>query len=167
MLFGWRDRPVLGDYVEKLFHTSLSYRQAKYTMIVGAVLAVLISGVLVYLDLNTVRSQIDGQVHRMLEAVHSIAAQAAYEIDTKRAESAISGIIKEPFIMQVKITDDFGSVLAQSLMSDNGGETSSLVDWLLRGKLEYSEPLLWGDSRQTVGKNRYPGQRPPRGPGPY
>lgn len=141
-----------GEFVKRKYQTSLSFRQALYTIFVGTLFAILISGFLVYQDLNNVHQRIDDMIEQMVGVVKDSASQAAYEIDAARARGTISGIFKDKAILEVAIIDDFGTLLAHSMKYSGSPESDWLVNWLFSGKMDYSEPLVWGKDHQKVGE---------------
>ena len=138
--------------MKKNFKNSLSYRQARHTVLSGVVLGLLVSCILVFQDLITVRDQIESKIKHSIEAVFQSASQAAYEIDSLRARGAVSGILKDKAIKEVRIIDDFGTVLAHNLESVESHKFEVLVNWLFGNKLQYTEPLTWGDEKKIVGE---------------
>ena len=138
--------------MKKNFKNSLSYRQARNTVISGVVLGLVVSCILVFQDLITVRDQIDTKIKQSIAAVFQSASQAAYEIDSLRARGAVSGILKDKAVKGVRIVDDFGTVLAQSSESVESNKYDRVVNWLFGKKLMYTAPLVWGNEKKNVGE---------------
>lgn len=104
----------------------LSFRQAKYTLLVVVFLGFLTSTLQITADWIQIRGQVNDRVGELLRLVKEPAVQATYELDSGLAKRVVSGLILYRSIYSARLVDDAGTIIsAQSRAPAQGG-----WDWL-------------------------------------
>ncbi len=116
---------------------SLSYRQAKNTVIVAFILGVIFSSVQIGLDYFSLRNEMNISVNKALTTANRAAYHAAYNIDENGALQITRGLVSNPQIILAAITDNFGNALGSAHNPDQPA-TSPFTRWLF-GNVETLE----------------------------
>lgn len=121
------------------FHQRLSYKQAKYTVLVALLLGLIFSAIQIAMDISQSRSSMDDKVQQVIQLVEESAVQAAYNIDQDLAERVVKGLINHAYIHFAQIRLDDNSVLASS---DSQTSTSGMMSKIMdEERRSYSVPL--------------------------
>ncbi|SDG73299.1 SpoIIE family protein phosphatase [Roseospirillum parvum] len=91
----------------------LTARQALATLLVAVVVGLLGGAVELLLDLSRLRGETRDQMAATLELVRPSATEAAFQLNPALAEQVVSGLIANPTIAGVRVSDNFGNVLAR------------------------------------------------------
>jgi two-component system, sensor histidine kinase SagS len=121
----------------------LARRQIIVTIVIALLGGLLVGGIELALDWSNLRHRIESGVQRSLGLVKDSAATAAFNINREQALGVASGLLRDPAIVHVRLTDNFGTVLANERMErPTGPGVSSLIvteQDLLRLPLTYRE----------------------------
>ncbi|WP_086480726.1 EAL domain-containing protein [Oceanospirillum sanctuarii] len=130
-------------------HKRLSYRQAKFTVIVALVLGLVFSGIQIAIDISHSREGMNDKVQQVIHLVEESAVQAAYNIDKDLAERVVKGLINHAYIHYAQIRLDDNSVLATSdAPSIGGGMMSQIME---EERRSYAVPLITVFEEAPVG----------------
>lgn len=130
-------------------HKRLSYRQAKYTVIVALVLGLVFSCIQIAIDIRHSRENMNDKVRQVIHLVEESAVQAAYNIDKDLADRVVKGLINHAYIHYAQIRLDDNSVLATSDAPVlNVGMMSQIVE---EERRSYAVPLITVFEESPVG----------------
>ena len=130
-------------------HKRLSYRQAKFTVIVALLLGLVFSGIQIAIDISHSRESMNDKVQQVIHLVEESAVQAAYNIDKDLAERVVKGLINHAYIHYAQIRLDDNSVLATSdTPSADGGMMSQIME---EDRRSYAVPLITVFEEAPVG----------------
>ena len=119
----------------------LSFRLTRNVVLSALTLGVVLNLCVVTLDYLNARSNMDGEIRALMEISHSPASQIAYNIDTRLAEELLDGLLRHPAIVQARIEDPRGQILAQRERPTLDGPYRWLSDFLFEASREYSKQL--------------------------
>jgi PAS domain S-box-containing protein len=105
------EKSKITSRLKRLFN-SLSFRQARTAVFIALVLGIGFSVLQIANDLQNVRSEMDKTFHQSLKSVEESAFQAAFGLDKALANTVVRGLFQQPAIIEVKIMDNFGDVMA-------------------------------------------------------
>lgn len=120
---------------------SLSYKQAKYSVIVAFIIGLVLSTAQIGLDYTTQQQQVRTSVSHILTTANRAAFHAAYNLDENGAAQITRGLVSNQPIAKATITDNFNSVLGHA-----DATATAEVSWLSR--------WLFGDTRLIEHKLR-------------
>lgn|GEM_PF-4760176 len=129
----------------------LIFRQARATLVIGLLLAVVSSSIQIAIGFIREERQIATAVSQMVRMIDDAAGKALYAIDSERAADIIKGLLEYPMIGKAELVDDFGIVLAESSRPrtfSKYGMSELLAGWQKRHQFA----LTWGDMKKPVGK---------------
>lgn len=119
----------------------LSFRLTRNVVLSALTLGVVLNLGVVTLDYLNARTSMDNEIQALMEISHSPASQIAYNIDTRLAEELLDGLLRHPAIVQARIEDPRGRILAQRERPTRAGAYRWLSDFLFGPSREYSEAL--------------------------
>lgn len=93
----------------------LSYKLARTGVIIAFLLGIVLSLGQIYLDYLDEEQQFDRDVNRSLAVAMKAATRAVHIIDDQLAEEVVSGLLEYDYIIQARIIDETGSVMAASV----------------------------------------------------
>ncbi|WP_111496478.1 hybrid sensor histidine kinase/response regulator [Marinobacter bohaiensis] len=123
------------------FTKRLSFRLTRNTVLLAMALGVLLNMVQVTLDYFTARKSMDEEIRALMDISFSPASQIAYNIDTRLAKELLDGLLRHPAIIDARIVDPDGRVLAASSRRSTESTYRVLSDFLFGSSREYSENL--------------------------
>ncbi|MDR9467239.1 HAMP domain-containing sensor histidine kinase [Marinospirillum sp.] len=132
--------------------SSLAWRQTRWTLLAAVLLGVAMSFLLIFVDLQQTRSNIETSTQELLLTTSNAATQAAYTLDATLAEEVLEGLFAVQAVSSGVLVTERDRVLASR---DRRAEQSSpLMGRLLGTELEFSYPLVWqntytGDSQEV------------------
>jgi len=106
----------------------LAFRLAKYSVVMGLVIGLILSSIQVLEDFNEQETQFDQTIDKILNASKPPAIRAVHTLDATLAQEVVSGLMQYSFIGAVKIVDELGGVLAERKQS--APELPSSTQWL-------------------------------------
>ncbi|NIB39140.1 response regulator [Pseudomaricurvus alkylphenolicus] len=131
---------------------SLSYRQAKNTVIVAFCIGLILSSAQIYLDYFSQQNEVRETVRNTLSTANRAAFHAAYNLDESAALQITQGLVSNQPIIAATIEDNFGNPLGSAESHD---EQSTPFDshWLF-GRPQLIEQDLRNNAEyeQSVGK---------------
>jgi len=139
--------------MKKQLLNSISFRQAKLTVIVAVILGIVISLGQLFIDLNDEKKRLDDTMHQVLSISRESAVQATVNLDNDLAEQITKGLFQFSPIYKVKLVDNFGDILA-ARERDRPAKKHSwswLIDLILEPSKSYSVELLHPDSLKMMG----------------
>lgn len=92
----------------------LSYKLARTGVIIAFLLGIVLSLGQIYLDYLDEEEQFDRDVNRSLAVAMKAATRAVHIIDEQLAEEVVSGLLEYDYIIQARIMDETGNVMAAS-----------------------------------------------------
>ena len=119
----------------------LSFRLTRNVVLSALTLGVVLNLCVVTLDYLNARTNMDSEIRALMEISHSPASQIAYNIDTRLAEELLDGLLRHPAIVQARIEDPQGRILAQRERPTLEGPYRWLSDFLFEPRRDYSEQL--------------------------
>ena len=96
----------------------LTVRQATVTLVIVLVLGLLAGLIELYVDLKSMRGEIEEQTTRTLRLVQGSAAEAVFQYNEVLAEEVVNGLLGYRQIQQVTLRDNFGDVFAEGARGD-------------------------------------------------
>ncbi len=130
-------------------HKRLSYRQAKFTVIVALLLGLVFSSIQIAIDISHSRESMKNKVQQVIYLVEESAVQAAYNIDKDLAERVVKGLINHAYIHFAQIRLDDNSVLATSdTPTYDNGVISQIME---EDRRSYAVPLLTVFEEMPIG----------------
>ena len=134
--------------------TSLAWRQTRWTLLAAILLGVSISCLLIFIDLQQTRENIETSTQELLQTTSNAATQAAYTLDLTLAEEVLEGLFSVQAISSGQLVTERDQVLASLNRQDQ--QSGQLLDELLGTELKFSHPLVWQNAftgeRQVVGE---------------
>ena len=134
------------------YHRRISFVQARNVLLVAFMLGLVTVCNQVREDMLEARSENNRTVHQIMEMQRQAAAQAAWQFDNALAERLLSGLFLYTPVLEAKIVDDGGRVLADKQRDDaaTGARRRWLADAMI-GKSEYSLKLFVPNVEDAVG----------------
>lgn len=123
------------------FTKRLSFRLTRNTVLLAMALGILLNMVQVTLDYFNARKSMDEEIRALMDISFSPASQIAYNIDTRLAKELLDGLLRHPAIVDARIVDPDGRVLAASTRQSTDSTYRVLSDFLFGPNREYSENL--------------------------
>ncbi|MEQ6885126.1 ATP-binding protein [Salicola sp. Rm-C-2C1-2] len=119
----------------------LSFRLTRNVVLSALTLGILLNLGVVTLDYFNARSNMNSEIRALMEISHSPASQIAYNIDTRLAEELLDGLLRHPAIVQARIEDPQGRILAQRRRPASDSPYRWLSDSLFQPRRDYREQL--------------------------
>ncbi len=119
----------------------LSYRQAKYTLIIVLMLGLVSSMIQIAFDWRSERTSVSQRINEFVSPLQSSALQAAYELDEVLARRVVQGLNQIEPLYAVTLKDKLGNVIAEKSRMPGevvGRDLMQLIDDRSR---EFSFPL--------------------------
>ncbi|MBE0508669.1 MAG: HAMP domain-containing histidine kinase [Marinospirillum sp.] len=123
--------------------SSLAWQHTRQTLLAAVVLGVLLSLVLILVDLQQTRSNINNRMDELLLTTSNAATQAAYTLDATLAEEVLEGLFAVQSLVYGQLMTERERVLAQKDRRDS--QPRSSFDHLLGRELVFSQPLIWNN----------------------
>ncbi|WP_328797761.1 hybrid sensor histidine kinase/response regulator [Marinobacter mangrovi] len=123
------------------FTKRLSFRLTRNTVLLAMALGILLNMVQVTLDYFSARESMDEEIRALMDISFSPASQIAYNIDTRLAKELLDGLLRHPAIVDARIVDPDGRILAASTRPSTDSAYRFLSDFLFGPNREYSENL--------------------------
>lgn len=95
----------------------LSYKQAKWALVLILLLSLLMSTFQVFLDWQEEKTTIQNQVMSTLHIVQNSATEAAYSLDEDLAKKVLMGLMRSNSFYKARLEDDLGYELASAYRS--------------------------------------------------
>lgn len=133
---------------------SLSYKQAKYSVIVAFIIGAILSTAQIGFDYFSLQQQVRSEVSNVLTTANRTAFHTAYNLDESGSEQIARGLVSNQPIMEATITDNFGNILGHA--QKNIDEDISWVSRWLFGDIQKIEHNLIEDTegQQVIGQLR-------------
>ncbi|MFK0570755.1 MAG: hybrid sensor histidine kinase/response regulator, partial [Endozoicomonas sp.] len=119
----------------------LSYKQAKYTVIVAFILGLFFSAFQVTHDYKTQDKGIDNAIEAYLDISKAPASRIAYNLDEELALELVNGLIESPLILSAIITDSHQQVMAKAGDNDHPKKQSQFTDLFFGTTRTYHKEL--------------------------
>ncbi len=123
------------------FSKRLSLRLTRNTVLVAMGLGLLLNLVQVTLDFFDARRSMEDEIRALMEISHSPASQIAYNIDIRLAEELLDGLLKHPAIIDARIVDPEGQVLAEASQNPFESRYRLLSDALFGPDRRFADDL--------------------------
>jgi|GEM_PF-2429958 signal transduction histidine kinase len=138
--------------MKPLDSSSLAWRQTRWTLLAAVLLGIAMSFLLIFVDLQQTRSNIETSTQELLRTTSNAATQAAYTLDATLAEEVLEGLFAVQAVSSGVLVTERERVLASR--DRRGEQTSPLLGSLLGTELAFSYPLVWqnaytGDSQEV------------------
>jgi len=130
----------------------LFVKQTKLTVIVALLLGIAFSVVQILLDLGNEKREIERRLDQVLELTLASAAQAAYTLDTQVAQTVISGLTQQPYIIEVDLRSNFDEVLANSSRARSSGSLAYIANQIIGSKVNRGIDLFVPEIEPAVGR---------------
>lgn len=123
------------------FTHRLSYKQARFTVLVGFVLGTLLSLLQIGIDYASEDASINREILSLLEISHNPASRIAYNIDAELAQELTLGLLRSPAIISAQLTDNNGNVLANVRRPELQSGYRVISDFLFGAKRQFEDRL--------------------------
>ncbi|WP_095137313.1 response regulator [Pseudomonas sp. Irchel s3a10] len=123
------------------FTHRLSYKQARFTVLVGFVLGTLLSLLQIGIDYASEDASINREILSLLEISHNPASRIAYNIDAELAQELTLGLLRSPAIISAQLTDNNGNVLANVRRPELKSGYRVISDFLFGAKRQFEDRL--------------------------
>ena len=123
------------------FTHRLSYKQARFTVLVGFVLGTLLSLLQIGIDYASEDASINREILSLLEISHNPASRIAYNIDAELAQELTLGLLRSPAIISAQLTDNNGNVLANVKRPELQSGYRVISDFLFGAKRQFEDRL--------------------------
>ncbi|WP_333989041.1 hybrid sensor histidine kinase/response regulator [Pseudomonas sp. S3(2024)] len=123
------------------FTHRLSYKQARFTVLVGFVLGTLLSLLQIGIDYASEDASINREILSLLEISHNPASRIAYNIDAELAQELTLGLLRSPAIISAQLTDNNGNVLAKVKRPELQSGYRVISDFLFGAKRQFEDRL--------------------------
>ena len=127
----------------------LSYRQAKYTLIIVVLLGLVASGVQIAFDWYRESSGLKQRVDEFVKPLESSALQAAYELDEVLALRIIQGLNQVEPLYSAVLQDELGNVIAERHRDLGDVSGQSIVKLLDIRSKKFNFPLVLVDGAKV------------------
>ncbi|PJE53707.1 EAL domain-containing protein [Marinomonas polaris] len=98
-------------------HKRLSYKQAKWALVLILLLSLSMSTFQIVIDWQDEKATIQNQVMSTLHIVENAATEAAYSLDEELAKKVLTGLMRSNSFYKARLEDDLGTELASSYRS--------------------------------------------------
>ncbi|AVX90320.1 response regulator [Pseudomonas sp. VE 196-7] len=123
------------------FTHRLSYKQARFTVLVGFILGTLLSLLQIGIDYASEDASINREILSLLEISHNPASRIAYNIDAELAQELTLGLLRSPAIISAQLTDNNGNVLANVKRPELQSGYRVISDFLFGAKRQFEDRL--------------------------
>ncbi len=120
----------------------ISYKQAKYTVLIALILGLFFSFLQIYWDYRQDRKNLETTIQQVLNIVEQTASKAAYSLDKEFAEELISGLFEYKPIYEASITDDLGNTLATIRGGKEQGALRDIINQIYGESRIFVLPLI-------------------------
>ncbi len=141
MLEQRRETEVVQHPMDIKFTHRLSYKQARFTVLVGFVLGTLLSLLQIGIDYASEDASINREILSLLEISHNPASRIAYNIDAELAQELTLGLLRSPAIISAQLTDNNGNVLANVRRPELKSGYRVISDFLFGAKRQFEDRL--------------------------
>ncbi|MGF6201298.1 signal transduction histidine kinase/ActR/RegA family two-component response regulator [Pseudomonas laurylsulfatiphila] len=141
MLEQRKETEVVHPPMDIKFTNRLSFKQARLTVLVGFILGTLLSLLQIGIDYASEDASINREILSLLEISHNPASRIAYNIDAELAKELTQGLLRSPAIIGAKLTDNNGTVLANSKRSEAQNGYRMLSDFLFGASRQFEDRL--------------------------
>lgn len=125
----------------KGFKQRLSYRLTRDTVLVAMVLGLALNLVQITLDYFNAQAAMNEDVHALLDISVNPASQIAYNIDIRLADELLDGLLRHPAIINAKMTDHDGQIMASASKSSSDSPYRWASDLLFGASREFGREL--------------------------
>ena len=123
------------------FTHRLSYKQARFTVLVGFILGTLLSLLQIGIDYASEDASINREILSLLEISHNPASRIAYNIDAELAQELTLGLLRSPAIISAQLTDNNGNVLANVKRPELQSGYRVISDFMYGAKRQFEDRL--------------------------
>ncbi len=141
MLEQRRETEVVQHPMDIKFTHRLSYKQARFTVLVGFILGTLLSLLQIGIDYASEDASINREILSLLEISHNPASRIAYNIDAELAQELTLGLLRSPAIISAQLTDNNGNVLANVKRPELQSGYRVISDFLFGAKRQFEDRL--------------------------
>ncbi len=141
MLEQRKETEVVHPPMDIKFTNRLSFKQARLTVLVGFILGTLLSLLQIGIDYASEDASINREILSLLEISHNPASRIAYNIDAELAKELTQGLLRSPAIIGAKLTDNNGTVLANSKRPEAQNGYRMLSDFLFGANRQFEDRL--------------------------
>ncbi|MGF6558162.1 signal transduction histidine kinase/CheY-like chemotaxis protein [Pseudomonas sp. S30_BP2TU TE3576] len=141
MLEQRKETEVVHPPMDIKFTNRLSFKQARLTVLVGFILGTLLSLLQIGIDYASEDASINREILSLLEISHNPASRIAYNIDAELAKELTQGLLRSPAIIGAKLTDNNGTVLANSKRPEVQNGYRMFSDFLFGASRQFEDRL--------------------------
>ena len=141
MLEQRRETEVVQHPMDIKFTHRLSYKQARFTVLVGFILGTLLSLLQIGIDYASEDASINREILSLLEISHNPASRIAYNIDAELAQELTLGLLRSPAIISAQLTDNNGNVLANVKRPELQSGYRVISDFMFGAKRQFEDRL--------------------------
>ncbi|WP_067095422.1 putative bifunctional diguanylate cyclase/phosphodiesterase [Marinomonas atlantica] len=129
-------------------HKRLSYKQAKWALVLLIAMGILGSSFQIFTDWREEKENISGRMVGTLETVENAAIESAYTLDSNLAKQVLSGLMRTNVFYEIVLRDDLSNEMAYYYRPISSHSYSWLSDYLANDlKQTYTLELKRGDLR--------------------
>lgn len=131
--------------------TGLPFKMVWISALAGLVISILITAIQLTGEIQAERDYHELNVKRLMNALAGAAADAAFQVDTEKAELVVTGIFEFPTVSHVEITTDITGTLLQKSTNAAAEEPRPLAIFLFGEHSQYELPLTIPGRAAPVG----------------
>lgn len=133
---------------------SLAWQQTRWTLLAAVLLGLAMSLLLIFVDLQQTRNNIQESTQELLRTTANAATQAAYTLDVTLAEEVLEGLFAVQAVSSGTLVTERERVLASR--DRRSEQTTPALGGLLGTELVFKQPLVWQNAftgdQQEVGE---------------
>jgi len=132
----------------------LSYKQAKYMVVIAFLMTLVFSAVQITLDYFNTHQEFDKTIQNVLKIVAKPATQAIYNFDNELADEVVEGVFQYRYFASVTLLDEYNDTLASDArpMEDPHSHVSYLPQLLFEKLSTYEIPLRLNNDEYVYGR---------------
>ena len=120
---------------------SISFKLARIGVVLAFTLGLVMSTVQVYLDFKSQSASLGDMITRILEVAKPTATRAVHTLDENLSVEVVNGLLVYRFVVEVKVVDELGNVLASQKINRSVSNTRWLTRYLGDEFRYYQLPL--------------------------
>ncbi len=147
-----RDTTHINQYLRTpSIWTGLPFKMVWLSALAGMLIMIMAAAFQITNELKIKRSALEQDIYNIMNALSGAAAEAAYQVDTDKAQLVIAGIFEFPTVSHVRIDIDIGGSLAERATNTLADTPKPLARFLLGEKSHHKMILTVPNRLKSVG----------------
>lgn len=131
--------------------TGLPFKMVWMSALAGIIILIMATAFQLTNEIKIKRTTLEQNIYNIMNALSGAAAEAAYQVDTDKAQLVIAGIFEFPAVSRVKIDIDIGGSLAERAISTVADTPTPLARFLLGENAHHEMILIVPNRLKSVG----------------